>query len=318
MPYVHVNDVDLYYEARGEGEPTVYIHGGYPSLASTLHDFSEWNWTWENDLASSLHFIWYDRRGCYRSSMPPSGYELENQAEDFTGLLDTLHIPSAHVIGSSAGGPISLVLAALFPDRVRSLTLDGTGINLFPVGDPVRDLIRQLIMTLQQEGAEAAYSRRPAGVETSLGPLWLADEMRARGEYAEFQEEQQRLERQVQTMSIGERARYLATELRSMQAYMRDDLPDYARRVKCPTLVLHGSEDRIAPLACGQELAELIPTARMYVIPGVGHNPIASSAEGRRVVIDIIQRTPNGENTTSEAQYHGSCYKAQSSGQQIT
>src|SRR5579859_420746 len=291
MPFAHVNGVDLYYETGGEGVPAVYIHGGYPSLASTLQDFSQWNWTWENDLASSLHFIWYDRRGCYRSSMPPSGYDLENQAKDLTELLDTLHIPSAHVIGSSAGGPISLMLAALFPDRVLSLTLDGTGIDLFPVGDPVRDLIHQLIMTLQQEGAEAAYAKRPAGVETSLGPLWLADEMRACGEYAEFQEEQQRLARQAQTMSMSARARYFATELRSMQAYMRNDLPDYARRVTCPTLVLHGNEDRVAPRTWSLELAELIPTACMQSLAGVGHNPIAISAEGRRALLDFIQQT---------------------------
>lgn len=291
MPFAHVNDVDLYYEVGGEGVPAVYIHGGFPSLASTLQDFSQWNWTWENDLASSLRFIWYDRRGCYRSSMPSSGYDLENQAKDLTRLLDTLHISSAHVIGSSAGGPISLVLAVLFPDRVLSLTLDGTGINMFPVGDPVGDLIRQLIVILQQKGAEAAYSRRPADVEASLGSLWLADEMRACGEYAEFQEEQQRLARQVQTMSMSERARYFATELRSMQAYMRNDLPDYARRVTCPTLILHGSEDRVAPLTWSLELAELIPTARMQSLAGVGHNPIASSAQGRRTLIDFIQET---------------------------
>jgi pimeloyl-ACP methyl ester carboxylesterase len=291
MPYAHVNGVDLYYEASGQGVPAIYIHGGFPSLASTLYDFSQWNWTWENDLASSLHFISYDRRGCYRSSMPPFGYSIENQAKDLAELLDTLHIPSTHVIGSSAGGPISLALAVLYPDRVLSLILDGTGIDLFPVGDPVSDLIRQFIVTLEQEGAEAAYARRPAGVETSLGPLWIADEMRARGEYAEFQEEQQRLARQVQTMSNAERVHYFAIELRSIQAYMRNDLSTYARQVKCPTLVLHGSEDRMAPFAWSQELAELIPVARMQSIPGVGHNPVASSAEGRRVVIDFLHGT---------------------------
>lgn len=289
MPYVHVNGVDLYYEAGGRGATAVYIHGGFPSLASKLANVSQRSWTWENDLASSLHFLCYDRRGCFRSSMPLGGYEIENQALDLVTLLDTLHIPSAHVIGSSAGGPISLALAALYPDRVLSLILDGTGIDLFPVGDPVRDLIRQLIITLEQEGAEAAYSRCPKGGETSLGSLWLAGEMQARGEYAAFQEEQQRLAQQAQTLSHAERVRFFTVELRSMQGYMRDGLSTYAHQVMCPTLVLHGSEDRIAPLPWGQKLAELIPTARMHVLPGAGHNPTASSAEGRQVVIDFTR-----------------------------
>ena len=76
-----------------------------------------------------------------------------------------------------------------------------------------------------------------------------------------------------------------------MQAYMRNDLPDYARRVTCPTLVLHGNEDRVAPRTWSLELAELIPTARMQSLAGVGHNPIAISAEGRRALLDFIQQT---------------------------
>lgn len=57
------------YEAGGEGAPVVFVHGGFPSLASTLDDFSQWNWTWEHDFAASFHFLWYDRRGCVSSQV---------------------------------------------------------------------------------------------------------------------------------------------------------------------------------------------------------------------------------------------------------
>ncbi len=291
MPYTHVNGCDLYYEAGGQGAPVIFVHGGFPSLASTIHDFSRWHWTWENDLAASFHFIWYDRRGCYRSSCPESGYDGENQALDLALLLDAVHIPSVHVIGSSAGGPISLMFAVLYPHRARSLTLAGTSIDFFPVDDPVSDLIRQLIAILEQEGAEAAFAQRPAGVETSLEPLGIVDEMHARRRYAEFLEREQHLARQVQTMPTAERARYFSVELRSMQAYMRDDVQTYARQVTCPTLVLHGSDDREVPLAWGEALAEMIPTARMHIIPGGGHSLVHHSVEGRQVVIDFIQGT---------------------------
>lgn len=297
MPRLHVNGCDLYYEDGGQGEPVIFIHGGFPSLASTISDFSRWRWTWENDLAALFHFMWYDRRGCYRSSSPETGYDLENQALDLALLLDALHIPEAHLIGSSAGGPISITFAARYPQRVRSLTLAGTSIDLFPVGDPVSNLIRQLITVLEKEGAEAAFAQRPAGVETSLEPLWVVDEMRARGRYTEYLEREQRLARQVQTMSTTERALYFAIELRSMQAYMRDDLHLYARQITCPTLVLHGSDDREVPLAWGQALAEMIPTARMHVIPGGGHSPVHRSVEGRRIAIDFLQ----GQNSTSNS-----------------
>jgi pimeloyl-ACP methyl ester carboxylesterase len=292
MPSISVNGCDLYYEQGGQGEPVIFVHGGFPSLASRITDYSQWHWTWEQDFAAAFHFLWYDRRGCYRSSAPADGYELENQALDLAALLDAVHISSAHVIGSSAGGPISLLFAARYQERVRSLTLAGTGMNLFPPGDPVSDRIRQLIAILDQEGAEAAFAHRPAGVETSLEPLWVVEEMQARGRYADYLQGEQQLARQVQTMSTVERAHQFAVELRSMQAYMRDDLPTSAHLVTCPTLVVHGSDDREVPLAWGEALAEMIPTARLHIIPGGGHSLVHRSVEGRQVVIDFVRGTP--------------------------
>lgn len=295
MPHIPVNGVDLYYEAGDQGAPVVFVHGGFPSLASTLLDFSSpsWQWTWENDFAALFHFIYYERRGCYRSSCPDSGYDLANQALDLASLLDALDVASAHVIGSSAGGPISLAFAALYPHRVRSLTLAGTTIDLFPADDPISNHIRQMIAILEHEGAEAAFAKRPADVETSLEPLWVVNEMRARGRYKEFLKREERLKQKVQTMPEAERARYLAAELRSMQAYMQaftsGDLPGWARQVQRPTLVLHGSDDREVPLAWGEPLATLIPTARLHVIQGGGHSLVHRSTEGRKAVIDFIQ-----------------------------
>ena len=289
MPYIRVNRVSLYYEADGQGAPVVFVHGGFPSLASALTDFSTWTWIWEKDFADVFHFLWYERRGCYRSLTPASGYDLENQALDLAKLLDRLHITSAHVVGSSAGGPISLIFAAQYPHRVRSLTLAGTGLAFFLPADPVGDLIRRLVTVLDTEGAEAAFMQRPTGVEASFEPLWVVGEMQARGRNMEYQQREERLARQVQTIPKVWRVHHFAVELRAMQAYMRDDLPIYARQVTCPTLVLHGSDDREGPLAWGVAVAEAILPARLQIIQGEGHSLIQCSVEGRHAVISFIQ-----------------------------
>jgi hypothetical protein len=61
------------------------FHGA--SQNSAWCHFSQWDWSWENDFAELFSFLSYDRRGCYRSSSPASGYELENQAHDLPSFL---------------------------------------------------------------------------------------------------------------------------------------------------------------------------------------------------------------------------------------
>ncbi|HEY7357761.1 MAG TPA: alpha/beta hydrolase [Ktedonobacterales bacterium] len=119
--------------------------------------------------------------------------------------------------------------------------------------------------------------------------------MLARGRYEEFLQREHDLTRQAQTLPEAERARFFAVELRSMQAYMRDDLAAYARQVTCPTLALHGSDDREAPLAWGEALTEMMPTARLHIIPDGGHSLVHRSVEGRQVVIDFIKGAEQGK-----------------------
>ena len=181
MPKANVNGTTLYYEQAGSGAPVVYVHGGFPSLDIALRDPSSLEWTWEHEFASHFHFVAYDRRGSYRSSRPSEGYDLPNQARDLDSLLCALQIESAHVIGSSAGGPIATLLACTKPDRVRSLVLAGTAVDLFPQGDHTAGVLRKHFRLLLEEGEQAAYERRPEGVEVTLRVLWEPDEQRERG-----------------------------------------------------------------------------------------------------------------------------------------
>ncbi len=112
-----LGDWRMHVEEGGDGSPAVFVHGGFPSLLTEIRneEYRDGTWTWEAELAQSHRFVWYDRRGCYRSSAPEHGYELETQAGDIGRLLDHLGLETAHVIGSSAGGPISIVFAATNP-----------------------------------------------------------------------------------------------------------------------------------------------------------------------------------------------------------
>lgn len=119
---------------------------------------------------------------------PDTGYDLWTQVDDLTGLLNHLQIARAHIIGSSAGGPIALLFAATQPQRTCSLILAGTALDLFPVAEPGSDIVRQHLVILERDGVEAAFDQRPSEVEVTFGELWDQAEAMARGSLDEYHE----------------------------------------------------------------------------------------------------------------------------------
>jgi pimeloyl-ACP methyl ester carboxylesterase len=117
MPRVTANGVDLYYEAHGDGEAILGIHGT-PSSALLWVDAA-------GELASRGRCIIYDRRGFGRSDRVDAegSLRLIDHVDDAAALLDALSATPAVVIGRSTGGLIALDLARRFPDLVRALVL---------------------------------------------------------------------------------------------------------------------------------------------------------------------------------------------------
>jgi pimeloyl-ACP methyl ester carboxylesterase len=217
-----------------------------------------------------------------------TGYDLPNQARDLAGLLDHLKIDAAHLIGSSAGGPIAMVFAATYPQRVRSLTLAGTAIELFAAGDPVSEVVREQVGLLDSKGAEATFDGRPAGIEVTFQVLWVPEEMAERGTLGSYWDEQRRLNAQAKGIARDVRIQHYVAELRNMEACWQTDVASYARRIAAPTLVLHGSNDREVPVAWGEHIACTIRGARLQIEQGKSHTLIGRDADARRKVIEFM------------------------------
>ena len=105
MPYVKVNDIQMYYEIHGEGEPLVLILG----LGT---DISEWggiiHW-----LAEKFQVLAFDNRGVGRTDKPDIAYTIEMMADDTAGLMQALGIQQAYIVGISLGGRICAGIVAL-------------------------------------------------------------------------------------------------------------------------------------------------------------------------------------------------------------
>ena len=279
----------MYHQEGGSGDALVFVHGGIASLARTLKAPDQYGWgDLDRFFAAQFRYVSYDRRGCRLSSCPEQGYELANQAEDLRALLDLLEIERAHLVASSAGGPIGIVFAATHPQRTRSLVLAGTALALFPAGDPPSDIVRGQIELLEANGPEAAFAARPAGVEASLDVLWGREEAQARGEVEAWVAEQEEYARRAALVSHDERVRRYAAELRSAQAYIACDVAQYALGVEAPTLILHGTDDREVYFRWGEAMAQVMTRAIFRPFDGGHHSLLYNSDEARAMALGFI------------------------------
>ena len=118
MPTLKVNDITMYYEIHGEGEPVVLI-AGLNSDHTLYRAFIP-------RLAQNYTVVAFDNRGVGQTDKPDIPYSIEMMADDTAGLLNALGIEQAHILGTSMGGRIAAALALQHPRLVKSLILVST------------------------------------------------------------------------------------------------------------------------------------------------------------------------------------------------
>lgn len=185
-------------------------------------------------------------------------YTLHDHVRDAVGLLDALGIASAHVEGVSMGGMIGQVLAASYPQRVRSLTLIMTSNN-----SPRLPMPKPGVVWWLQGGGIKGHDEE-AAVARSLG-LWKRIQSPA-------------YPRDLSETETWIRADYLRSYrprgiLRQMRGILATgDISAYSRRIRVPTLILHGTGDPLIRPQAARRLNRLIPKSRLSWLRGMGHD----------------------------------------------
>jgi 3-oxoadipate enol-lactonase len=118
MPTLKVNDITMYYEVHGRGEPLLLING-LGADVMLLKPITE-------ALSKRYRVIVFDNRGAGRTDKPDAPYSMDMMADDAAGLLDALKIPTSNVMGISMGGRIAISLALRYPKKVKHLILVST------------------------------------------------------------------------------------------------------------------------------------------------------------------------------------------------
>ncbi|HEY6540569.1 MAG TPA: alpha/beta fold hydrolase [Ktedonobacteraceae bacterium] len=262
MPYATASDgVRLYYEEIGQGEPLLLING-------QGGDHTGWDGV-RDDFAARYHVIVFDHRGTGQSDKPTEPpYSTRGFAQDVISILDHLNIPRAHAYGISMGGRICQWLGIEHADHVGALVLGCTTPgNAHGVRRPAE--------------VDAVMANRPAdpreAMTTMLNTIYTPDWIAAHPEV---------ITQALQTPQIpayAQRLHYLASE--------GHDSWDLLPTIKAPTLVIHGSDDRVNPTANAYLLAERIPGAELYIVEGGRHGYFVEfREEASRVVNDFLAR----------------------------
>ena len=197
-----------------------------------------------------------DNRGTGNSKAPPGPYDLVRMAQDAVEILDAEEIPSAHVVGASMGGVIAQILGVVYPERVHSLTLACTACRHHQWR---RELLAEWADEVRAHGMTAL---------TDDGMRWLIGS-RLQRRFGVFMNVLARV-------LIQTKPEAFASQIEAILA-MPDDMRGELHSITAPTLVITGSQDTLTPLGDAEELAELIPTSRLYVLRGAAHGLMAET-----------------------------------------
>ena len=278
MPYINVgkensSPIEIHYDDVGTGRPIVLIHG-FPLSGRS----------WEKQIPPLLNagfrVVTYDRRGFGNSSQPSVGYDYDTFASDLNRLLTELDLQDVVLCGfSMGGGEVARYLGTYGADRVRAAVfMSSIPPFLLKTPETPNGFDRSVFDDLQAAIAADRFAYLTAfyndfyNVDVLLGTRVSEEAVR-------------------DSWNVAAGASPIATW--ACPPTWRTDFREDLRKIDVPTLVVHGSADRILPIeATGARTHEIVKDSQYVVIDDAPHGCLWTHAnEVNRALLDFI-RTP--------------------------
>ncbi len=276
MPKAKANGIEIEYAMRGpeDGQPLLMVNGLGTQLIS-----------WTDKLLDGLadagfRVIVYDNRDsglstdfdsfgpadipaafkAARAKEPVNApYKLEDMADDAAGLLDALGIPAAHVVGSSNGGAIAQIFAYRHKAKTKSLASIMATSGRRGLPRPTEAATAWLNRTRKREASREDFIQEALETASIIGsPGFPRDEAAIRARAGALYDRAYR---------PGGHGRQLLASIASA-----DGRVAHLGEISAPTVVIHGSDDPLVPVACGEDVRDSVPGATMTVVPGMAHD----------------------------------------------
>lgn len=263
MTLAQVNGANIYFEAKGEGPPLLLL----PGLGRGTSYFD----AIEPILRRDFQTIVVDPRGIGRSSKESRLITAEEWADDFSGLLGTLGLQSAHVLGSSHGGSMAMAMALRHPASVQSLLLFGA----------FSELNRFIVLNMDLRKRLA----RKVGMDVDLRDfisLWTfgheALEKPGVEKYLEAQLAAVRLHTPETYANTCDSILHWGRKLPGQEG--ESTVTTLLHRIKCPTLVACGGLDFWIPAKFSKIIAQSISHSVYVDLPHCGHIAVRDDPDG--------------------------------------
>ena len=248
VPHVTANNIDMYYEVQGEGEPLVLIP--YLAADQACYAFQV------ADYANRFTCYTVDLRGAGLSAKPEGVYSTELFADDIAAFMQAVNITSAHVSGLSLGAAAGLWLAGKHPELVKSLSLH----SCWPATDPFAKVVVQGWQTI----AKALDSTTDMMIQGIFPWCFTPELYAAKPEY-------------IDSLADFVRSRPMPPVdafLRQSDAVLAHDATDALNLIQAPTQITFGQLDAVTSVRFAGPLTEAIKGAELVIFEGCAHAPI--------------------------------------------